>query len=224
MSGGSKAQGYAATPGIANISDAVASIIKSGEILVPALQSSGVKLSSDLARSTAPLAGYNEATAGAINMQQQLLGLKPTDFKAAELKETFNQMQQNLVASGQGGNSVLMNSVASIGNNLAKAYGRGDVASKQTAFDEVMNQMTTVQSDVSSGRYSTPNNAYNQAGAYIGNSNVNLGFVGKYNTGKNTGQKNMNENTKPGDFEYIATGNKGGNYSSANGFTAGFSR
>ncbi len=219
--GGQQAQGFAAVPGIADINDAVSSIIKSGEVLVPALQSSGVALNANLTRSTAVLAGYGDATAGSINMQQQLLGLKPTDFKQAQLKEQFNQLQQSMVASGQGSNSVLMNQVAQVGNNLSTAYSpNADPAVKKSAFDQAMGGLSTIHSGTQSGSYAAPNNGYDASGAYTGNSNVNVGFVGNNNKGKTTGQSSgQNANTAPGDYQNVSTGNKDGNYSSASGFT-----
>lgn len=215
----SQAQGFAATPGMADISDAVSSIIKSGEVLVPAMQSAGIQLNQNLASSTSVLKGYGDATAGAINMQQQLLGLKPTDFKGIELQDKFNQLQQGMVSSGLGGDPQLMNKVYGIGRDLSTAYGSGSAEDRQAAFNKAMSGMNDINSGMQNGVYGAPNNGYDISGAYTGGSNVNLGFLGNYNTGKNSGQANPNANTGPDDFKLIKTGNQGGNFSSASGFT-----
>src|ERR1041385_7180547 len=97
MSGGGRSTVTAqqVSPAQIDISDAVSSILKSAEILVPALQTAGINLNQSLGQSNALLAGYGKVANQATMLQQQLLGMKPVDLQGQQLQQQVQNLRSN---------------------------------------------------------------------------------------------------------------------------------
>lgn len=157
MSGGSgnvspamvSAPGNISAPNI-DINQAIDSILKSAEILVPALQSAGIDLKSSLSSSNALLAGYGDIANNAITQQQQLLGMTPVDLKGQQMQQQLQQIRQGYLGSGLPIDSKVSDLFAKTDAQVAAAVGLKDPAQRQAAYQQALQSFQDLQSTLTS--------------------------------------------------------------------------
>lgn len=132
-------------PSNIDISTAVASILKSAEILVPSLQSAGINLAGSLGQSNALLAGYGQVANNATTQMQLLLGMTPVDLNTTQLQQQVQSLQSNFLGSDMNSNTDLRNQFSDLDAQLSTALNSTNPADRQTAYNNTVNAFQTLQ-------------------------------------------------------------------------------
>jgi hypothetical protein len=146
-SGGSKVKAPTiATPQI-DISSAVNSILQSAATLVPALQSAGVNLDQSSLQSNALLAGYGQASNQSIEMEQALLGQKPTDLNGQAMIQQVQAYQSDVLGQlgGDARTAPVQDALSQLNAQVSASYNPNlSQAQQQAAYQQAMSTFGTL--------------------------------------------------------------------------------
>lgn len=139
--GGSSAGNVTATtvsPSQIDISSAISSILKSAEVLVPALQTAGINLGGSLGQSNALLAGYGQVANNATTQMQQLLGMAPVDLQGQQLQQQLQGLRSNFLGSDMANEPGIRDLFSQVDSNVAAAVGLTDPTQRQAAYETAL--------------------------------------------------------------------------------------
>lgn len=158
MSGGSAPTVTATTvsPSKIDISEAISSILKSAEILVPALQSAGITLGGTLGQSNALLAGYGDVANNATTQMQRLLGMTPVDLQGKQLQQQVQNLRGNFLGSDMSKDPTLRSLFSDVDSNLASAIGMTDPTQRQAAYERTLASFNKLNDTLTASTPGTP--------------------------------------------------------------------
>lgn len=171
MSGGGSSQVTATnvTPSTIDISDAINSILKSAEVLVPSLQSAGVNLASSLGQSNSLLAGYGQVANNATTLQQQLLGMTPVDLNGRQMLQQTQDMRQAYTSSGVPMDKATSDLFSQVDSNVSAAVGLQDPQQRQAAYQQALQSFQALQTQLTKAPAPVQAAAIQQKDPYSGN-------------------------------------------------------
>lgn len=171
MSGGGSSQVTATnvTAPTIDISDAINSILKSAEVLVPSLQSAGINLASSLGQSNSLLAGYGQVANNATTLQQQLLGMTPVDLNGQQMQQQVQQMRQAYISSGIPIDKATSDLFSQVDSNVASAVGLKDPVQRQAAYQQALQSFQSLQAQLSKAPEAVKNAPVQVKDPYTGN-------------------------------------------------------
>lgn len=155
-SSGGNVTAQTVSPSNIDISQAVSSILKSAEILVPALQTAGINLGSSLGQSNALLAGYGDVANNATTQMQRLLGMTPIDLPGKQLQQQVQNLRANFLGSDMSKDPALRDQFSTVDSNLAAAVGLTDPMQRQAAYQRTIDSFNKLQQTLTASTPATP--------------------------------------------------------------------
>ena len=145
-SSGGNVTAQTVSPSKIDISSAIDSILKSAEVLVPALQTAGINLGGSLGQANALLAGYGQVANNATTQMQQLLGMAPVDLQGQQLQQQFQGLRSNFLGSHMAEEPGLRGLFSETSSNIAAAVGLTDPAQRQAAYENALGSFNKLNS------------------------------------------------------------------------------